>query len=66
MATVCRISGQLATDACAHAPDADAQGNLTIRSQVYTEYFVRGTEPTEYCPIHGAGGLMEAIATSGA
>jgi penicillin-binding protein 1A len=66
-ATICRISGQLATDGCRAAETVDDQGNLTIKSMAYTEYFVRGTEPTDYCPIHGYGtsnGLV-TIATSG-
>jgi hypothetical protein len=45
----------------------DRAGNLAIRSQAYTEYFVRGTEPIDYCPLHGGGGggFWNAIATSG-
>ncbi len=27
---------------------------------IYTEYFVRGTEPDDYCPLHG-GGFWNAI-----
>jgi penicillin-binding protein 1A len=37
-ATMCRLSGRLATDACRHHA-----------GMVYTEYFRRGTEPTEWC-----------------
>ncbi len=46
-ATVCRISGKLASEGC---------------DQVYTEYFSRGTEPTEYCDMHPANGAFGAIA----
>jgi membrane carboxypeptidase/penicillin-binding protein len=52
-ATICRLSGKLATDGCRTVETVDDQGNLSIRSQVYDEYFVRGTEPIEYCPLHG-------------
>jgi hypothetical protein len=49
-ATICRLSGKLATDSCndhsAHG-ESEASG-----SNVYTEYFVQGTEPTESCPVH--------------
>src|SRR5687767_704615 len=51
-ATICRLSGALATDACRDEITIDDDGNVK-RSNVYTEYFVRGTEPTTFCPIHG-------------
>ena len=53
-ATICRLSGALATDSCRDAVVFDDEGNETDRSMVYTEYFVRGTEPQTFCPIHGA------------
>jgi penicillin-binding protein 1A len=62
-ATVCRISGQLATDGCHAVPTPDDDGNLTIKSMAYTEYFVRGSEPTDYCPLHN--GNVLTLATSG-
>ena len=40
---VCKSSGLLATDLCSNDP----RGN-----QVYTEYFVKGTEPTTSCTCH--------------
>jgi 1A family penicillin-binding protein len=50
-ATICRLSGKLATDSCnEHVPAGE--GGSPVGSMVYTEYFVRGTEPTESCPIH--------------
>jgi membrane carboxypeptidase/penicillin-binding protein len=50
-ATICRLSGKLATDSC-HENVTDAHGTTTSRSTAYTEYFVEGTVPTESCPIH--------------
>jgi len=50
-ATICRLSGKLATDSC-HENVTDAKGHVSSESTVYTEYFVEGTEPTEACPIH--------------
>ena len=47
-----RLSGQLPTDACRGAVVYDTNGLPTDRSMVYTEYFVRGTEPIDYCPLH--------------
>ncbi|NBG88399.1 transglycosylase domain-containing protein [Isachenkonia alkalipeptolytica] len=40
---VCRISGKLPTDLC----ERDPRG-----SQVVTELFIEGTEPTEHCEAH--------------
>jgi len=64
-ATICRLSGKLATDACRSAVEFDENGSPTSRSMVYTEYFVRGTEPEEYCPLHGYEGALTTLATSG-
>jgi 1A family penicillin-binding protein len=60
--TICRLSGKLPTDACESAVMFDRDGNPTDRSMLYTEYFVRGTEPTAYCPLHSP---LDVIATSG-
>ena len=57
-ATICRLSGALATDSCRDAITIDADGNVR-RSNVYSEYFARGTEPKTFCPIHG---VLEASA----
>ena len=46
-ASVCKKSGKLAINGvCDHDPRG---------SQVYTEYFEKGTEPTEYCDHHYLG-----------
>ena len=66
-ATICRISGKLATDGCRSVESVDEFGNLTLKSMVYTEFFVHGTVPEEYCPLHngyGSGSLV-TLATSG-
>jgi penicillin-binding protein 1A len=62
-ATVCRLSGKLATDGCRNAVVFDSNGLPTNKSMVYTEYFVRGTEPDDYCPYHSQP--FNAVATSG-
>jgi penicillin-binding protein 1A len=59
--SICRLSGKLATDGCTHVSTVDRDGNLTVRSQVYTEYMVRGTEPIDYCPLHRSRSIWEAI-----
>ncbi len=64
---ICRISGKLPVDGCRHAVVTDKDGALTVRSQVYTEYFVRGTEPYEYCAYHQMPGFSDTIVgTAGA
>jgi penicillin-binding protein 1A len=61
-ATVCRLSGKLATEGCEHAHVLDEDGQPTRASMVYTEYFARGTEPTAYCDLHPVSGIVGAIA----
>jgi penicillin-binding protein 1A len=52
-ATICRISGKLATDNCERAIEFNTETGLaSTRSVTYTEYFARGTEPADYCPWH--------------
>jgi 1A family penicillin-binding protein len=67
-ANVCRASGKLANAACGSVMSIDNEGFLQSRSQVYTEYFANGTQPTSYCPIHTAEsyiGTYGAAATTG-
>jgi penicillin-binding protein 1A len=61
-ANVCRISGKLATEGCAHVAVAD-NGRVEDRSMIYTEYFARGTEPDAYCDIHPTHGFLGAVAS---
>jgi membrane carboxypeptidase/penicillin-binding protein len=96
--TICRLSGERATDACRHGwviPD-QVQAGLTelpgvpagdaavssgvsgavgtsgrtpavaSRSTAYDDYFPIGTAPTAECHLHGAAGLMNAVATADA
>jgi membrane peptidoglycan carboxypeptidase len=63
-ASICRLSGKMPTDACRHAQVVNRDGTVSNRSMVYTEYFVRGTEPVEICPLHGYG-FPGVMATSG-
>jgi membrane carboxypeptidase/penicillin-binding protein len=64
-ATVCRLSGKLANHECAGVETIDSRGNRSRGSQVYTEYFVSGSEPTEHCDLHGSHfgrGVLGALA----
>jgi penicillin-binding protein 1A len=62
-ATICRLSGRLAGEGCQDVVTVTDEG-VTRESMAYTEYFVRGSEPTEYCPLHGPGaGLLATTGT---
>ncbi len=63
-ANICRLSGKLPTDACRTAQVLDRDGTISNRSMVYTEFFVRGTTPSDYCPFHRVT-FPGALATSG-
>ena len=49
---VCRLSGKRPAGGCDAVPVVDDGGDQSERSMVYTEYFVRGTEPEEHCHLH--------------
>jgi len=51
-ATICRLSGKRATNACHVAVTVDGDGHPTRGSMAHTEYFARGTAPVDYCPFH--------------
>jgi penicillin-binding protein 1A len=61
-AKICRISGKLAGDSCDDVDVQAANGRLERRSMVYTEYFVRGTEPTDYCDLHAPRTFLSKVA----
>ena len=52
-ATICRLSGRLANESCRWSTVVERDGYATIGSMVYTEQFVRCTEPGSYCHLHG-------------
>jgi penicillin-binding protein 1A len=52
-ATICKLSGKRATDSCRYVTTYDERGYATTGSMAYTEYFPRGSEPGDYCPLHG-------------
>lgn len=51
---VCRLSGLSPADGCRNAASISPTGAITHKSMVYTEYFVRGTEPQQTCTLHTA------------
>jgi 1A family penicillin-binding protein len=62
-AEVCRLSGKRPTEGCEHVEVVDDKGHVERRSMVYTEYFVRGTEPTEPCDLHPTRGFFGQVAS---
>ena len=63
-ANICRLSGKLPTEGCRSAQVLNDDGSASNRSMVYTEFFVRGTEPVDTCPYHTAL-FPGVLATSG-
>jgi 1A family penicillin-binding protein len=59
---VCRVSGKLPTGGCESVQVINRDGFAENRSMIYTEYFVRGTQPTTICLLHGAPSFTERLA----
>jgi 1A family penicillin-binding protein len=59
---VCRLSGKRPVDGCFNATLVDEDGESSSASTVYTEYFVKGTEPADTCPIHVGRSLFTRLA----
>jgi membrane carboxypeptidase/penicillin-binding protein len=53
---ICRISGKRAGEGCDYVIVDDASGAPQVRSMAYTEYFVKGTEPSQACDLHLTAG----------
>jgi membrane carboxypeptidase/penicillin-binding protein len=49
---VCRLSGLRPADGCSGVLVQAADGSHTTTSSIYTEYFAKGTVPTDICPLH--------------
>ena len=61
-ATVCRLSGKLASEGCNDVEQMNKQGAIERRSMIYTEYFVRGTEPAASCDLHPTRAVVGSMA----
>jgi 1A family penicillin-binding protein len=59
---ICRMSGKRPADGCSHVEVLSNSGELQVRSMLYTEYFVRGTEPQETCDLHDTGNVFQRLA----
>ncbi len=49
---VCRISGMLPVPGCKNAGTMNMRGEVSYKNMVYTDYFLRGSEPIATCPVH--------------
>jgi 1A family penicillin-binding protein len=61
-ANVCRVSGQLPSGGCESVEVVNRDGFTETRSMIYTEFFVKGTQPTTLCPLHPSPSFMDRIA----
>jgi 1A family penicillin-binding protein len=61
-ANVCRISGKLPNDGCSSVQVVTPDGYTESRSMIYTEYFLKGTQPKSVCPLHSAPSFFERLA----
>ena len=59
---VCRLSGRLPGPGCGDVPVVSDDGSIERRSLIYTEFFVRGTQPSDSCPIHQSPSFVERLA----
>lgn len=59
---VCRLSGRRPAEGCEHATLVKDDGSTEVRSTIYTEYFVRGTEPQDTCPYHVGRSIFGKLA----
>jgi penicillin-binding protein 2D len=59
---VCRVSGKLPNGGCDDVEVVTRDGLTERRSMIYTEYFVKGTQPTTVCPLHEPLSLLDRIA----
>lgn len=60
--TVCRLSGKRPAGGCDAVPVVNDDGRQAERSMIGTEYFARGTEPTELCHLHVGRSLFGRMA----
>jgi penicillin-binding protein 1A len=59
---VCRISGKLPSGGCEHVDVVNRDGLVETRSMVYTEYFIKGTQPSTSCPLHESPSFLDRLA----
>lgn len=58
---ICRMSGKLPNAGCGSVEVVAADGTISTRSMVYTEYFVKGTQPTSLCALHPPRSFIDSL-----
>jgi 1A family penicillin-binding protein len=58
---ICRMSGRRPGANCGEVEVVSKTGETKVRSMIMTEYFVKGTEPYDECPIHTGAGLLTRL-----
>jgi len=59
---VCRLSGKLPNEGCSNVDVENDDGTVETRSMIYTDYFIKGTQPTTICPLHPPRSFMASVA----
>jgi penicillin-binding protein 1A len=62
--TVCRVSGKLPNSGCGSVVNVNDDGSFETKSMIYTDYFVKGTQPTTMCPLHVSSTYITGEAAS--
>jgi len=62
--TVCRVSGKLPNAGCGSVTNVNDDGSIETKSMIYTDYFVKGTQPTTMCPLHASTTVIAGDAGS--
>jgi hypothetical protein len=58
---ICRMSGRRPSSNCGEVEVVSKTGEVKVRSMIMYEYFVKGTEPYDECPLHTGSGLLARI-----
>ena len=58
---ICRMSGRRPGENCGEVEVVSKTGEIKVRSMLIYEYFVRGTEPYDTCPLHADTGLLSRL-----
>jgi penicillin-binding protein 1A len=59
---VCRISGLLPNEGCDRVDVVNRDDKVETRSMIYTDYFVKGKQPTSVCPLHEKDSFLDTLA----
>jgi 1A family penicillin-binding protein len=58
---ICRMSGRRPVPGCQQVDVVSKTGDTVSKSMVMTEYFAKGSQPFDECPLHSGPGLLARI-----